>query len=103
MANFGTVDAHPAVDQNPSRHGPAGNAARRALVPLRSARPADAGLHQRNDSRATAPFLTHLLATAQGLPQTRGRCRAEPNRAIMAYADRMHVPPTVGRAVRESR
>lgn len=33
-----------------------------------------------------APFLTHLIATAQGAPQTRGRRRADPGRAISAYA-----------------
>ena len=37
-------------------------------------------------SYARAPFLTHLIATAQGVPQTRDRGRADPDRAISAYA-----------------
>jgi hypothetical protein len=32
-----------------------------------------------------APFLAHLIATAQGEPQTRDRRRAEPKAAAQAY------------------
>jgi hypothetical protein len=46
----------------------------------------------RGEARAAAPFLTHLLATAQGVPQTCARGRAEPTRAAAAYADCMRRP-----------
>ncbi len=36
--------------------------------------------------RPAAPFLAHLIATAQGERQTRERCRTEPDAAAEAYA-----------------
>ncbi len=36
--------------------------------------------------RPAAPFLAHLIATAQSEPQTRDRRRAEPVTAAQAYA-----------------
>jgi hypothetical protein len=55
------------------------------------------------DGRATAPFLAHLIATVQGAPQTRDKRRADPNRAITAYAAMMHVPESTGQEICESR
>jgi hypothetical protein len=56
----------------------------RALIALADAPP------DRNTPAATqrssAGFLTHLIATAGQLPQTRERRRAEPQDAISAYA-----------------
>jgi hypothetical protein len=55
------------------------------------------------EARPTAPFLAHLIATAQSAPQTRERRRADPDWAIAAYAGMMQVPGSAGHAVRESR
>jgi hypothetical protein len=55
------------------------------------------------DGRATAPFLAHLIATAQGAPQTRARRRTDPNGAIATYGAMMQSPAPAGRAVQESR
>jgi hypothetical protein len=55
----------------------------RALVPVTASRPR-AGAMAR--PRPSAPFLAHLIATAQQAPQTRGRRRAEPADACAAYA-----------------
>lgn len=107
MALFGIVDEQTGPDQDgASRHAPGGAkaaASSRALIPISAARAADAGPRYRAETRATAPFLTHLLATAQGVPQTRAHRRAEPARAVTAYADRMQPSPVIGRAVHESR
>jgi hypothetical protein len=35
--------------------------------------------------RPTAPYLAQLIATKQGFPQTRRRCRANPYDAVNAY------------------
>jgi hypothetical protein len=35
--------------------------------------------------RPTVPYLAHFIATQQGLPQTRRRCRATPYDAADAY------------------
>jgi len=105
MAPFGTLTAQPEVDLASGEVSAAPNRTPvgRALVAMRPAQSAAGGFAHRTDARTAAPFLTHLLATAQGVPQTRACRRAEPARAITAYADRMHAPPTVGRAIHESR
>jgi hypothetical protein len=55
----------------------------RAIVPVAPlSRPQTLTVHQRPD----AAFLAHLIATAQGAPQTRERRRAEPAEAILLYA-----------------
>jgi len=56
----------------------------RALIPLTAA----AGTSERlgTGPRSAADFLAHLIATADHLPQTRERRRAEPQDAIAAYA-----------------
>jgi hypothetical protein len=103
MASPGTVDTKAAIDHGlASREDLATTGTCRALIPVHSARFV-ASACRLTGPRATAPFLAHLLATAQGVPQTRARRRAEPGRAVTAYADRMQTPPPVGRAVRESR
>jgi hypothetical protein len=53
--------------------------------------------------RTNAPFLTQLIATADGHPQTRERRRADPNWATTAYAVMMQAPAISGREVHESR
>src|ERR1700694_1601171 len=54
----------------------------RALVPTTSFRPGDGHLTHRPPS---AVFLAHLIATAQQMPQTRVRRRAEPGDARAVY------------------
>jgi hypothetical protein len=72
--------------------GTAGAPQSRALVPVTApSRPRLSPSYPRPD----AAFLAHLIATAQGAPQTRERRRAEPADAILAYAARrpdMQVP-----------
>jgi hypothetical protein len=75
----------------------------RALVRIAPAAPADGVSLRTAEARPTAPFLAHLIATAQSAPQTRERRRADPDWAITAYAGMMQVPESAGRAVRESR
>jgi hypothetical protein len=100
MAGFGMQAT---AGEGPEIGDCAANADRRALVPISFARPiADHSRHPAG-SRAIAPFIAHLLATADGLPQTRRRRRAEPAQAVSAYADCMQVRPMIGRAVHESR
>jgi hypothetical protein len=43
------------------------------------------------DIRPTVPFLTQLIATAQGVPQTRTYRRADPDRVIAAYAETLQL------------
>lgn len=57
----------------------------RALVPLNGSREA-APPTPRPVERARAPFVAHLIATHQRLPQTRERRRAKPAEAVAAYA-----------------
>jgi hypothetical protein len=54
----------------------------RALVPL--VRQSQVESHAR-PMRQAASFVTQLIATARGLPQTRERRRAEPADVIAAY------------------
>lgn len=61
------ADTHPASES-------------RALV----ARAAPAAAKPRPNHRQ-APFLAHLIATKQHLPQTRARRRVEPAEAVTAY------------------
>jgi len=49
-----------------------------------------------------AAFITHLIATAQGAPQTRSRRRAEPDVAVSVYAAASRSPRPGGHAVSES-
>jgi hypothetical protein len=55
--------------------------------------------------RPTAPFLMHLIATAQGAPQTRVRRRADPDQAIATYASAIQKPMSTrtGRGFARSR
>jgi hypothetical protein len=54
----------------------------RALVPLAAASP---GVPPHRPIRRATAFLTHVIATAQQLPQARARRRAEPAEGIAAY------------------
>jgi hypothetical protein len=66
-----------------TRGPPPAKATGRALVPMSAARRIEPV--RQCDPRATAPFLSHLIATEQGAPQTRKRRRAAPNQAVAAY------------------
>jgi hypothetical protein len=55
----------------------------RALIPVEAALPTREG--PTAGQRPYASFLAHLIATADQLPQTRERRRAEPEDAIAAY------------------
>jgi len=57
--------------------------AHRALIPLTASVGTSAG--PSTGPRPSADFLAHLIATADQLPQTRERRRAEPQDAIAAY------------------
>lgn len=99
------VDAHQnGVRQNGPRQSdnPAPISAERALVPTeqptQSARPRVTHLH------GDAAFLTHLIATREGLPQTRARRRAEPDHSAAAYATtaRSTIQTATGRILKHS-
>jgi len=55
----------------------------RALIPIAAANRTEP--MRPSDVRAASPFLTHLIATEQGMPQTRKRRRADPDQAVAAY------------------
>ncbi len=56
----------------------------RALVPVASA--ASAAPTGGRNPRPSAAFIAHLVATAQGAPQTRSRRRATADHAATVYA-----------------
>jgi hypothetical protein len=71
----------------------------RALIALAPAAHSDSAA----DHRPQAGFLAHLIATAQQLPQTRERRRAEPEQVIALYAAAGAVaPPDVGVRLRRA-
>jgi hypothetical protein len=98
MVPFGKEDAE-------ANRGTGDLARDRALVPVAPPPRAEMSLPRTGtpDVRPNAPFLTQLLATAAGLPQTRERRRMDPGSAISAYANAMREPAVSGHAVRESR
>ena len=57
----------------------------RALVAVSPAKPRETTL-QAPAARSTAAFLAHLIATAEGLPQTREKRRLEPQEASRLYS-----------------
>jgi hypothetical protein len=71
----------------------------RALIPLEPIVEPDPPLH----ARPRAPYLAHLIATKEKAPQTCERRRAEPARAIAAYAAAQAGPdaPAGGKLARE--
>jgi len=69
---------HAAASASPSR----APASARALIALAPSAPSDADL----SARPQTAFLAQLIATADKLPQTRARRRADPAEAIAAYA-----------------
>ena len=81
----------------------------RALVPLAPSRPASsqpaAGISScpAPDTRAAAAFLSQLIATAQGAPQTRTHRRADPDRVIAVYAAAMRPAAPQGQVIRAAR
>jgi hypothetical protein len=56
-----------------------------ALVPIAAANRTEPNLCGGLTFQAAAPFLAHLIATEQGVPQTRKRRRAGRDQAIAAY------------------
>lgn len=59
-------------------------AADRAIVPVTPVNPAEKS-RAAPLQRTNAPYLTHLIATSEGLPQTRERRRATPGEAVASY------------------
>jgi len=108
MVPVGKVDAAMVVGSGRASHHDLATEsgttpAQRALVRVAPASPAIGLSIRPANGCAAAPFLAHLIATAQGAPQTRERRRTDPNWAITAYASIMQVPASAGRVVRESR
>jgi hypothetical protein len=66
-------------DESPSAPG-------RALVPVGGVDPAPDRSARARNPRPLAAFLAHLVATAQGVPQTRQRRRASADYAATLYA-----------------
>lgn len=98
-----TKDQLPSTEEPPAAQateGPDGDASTspgRSLVVLGDRREAMDG---RPAPRPSAPFLAHLIAAAQQLPQLRQRRRAEPQDGAASY-----VPParaTPGRSLSRS-
>lgn len=74
----------PPVPAQPEPAEVAAPAPSRSLVVAGAAPPSEPGL--KPGARPSAPFLAHLIASAQQLPQTRARRRAEPREAVVHYA-----------------
>jgi hypothetical protein len=64
----------------------------RALVPLMLPPPTDAPPPRPVRLSPNAAFLTHLIATAEGVSQTRKHRRADPDWVIATYAAMVQVP-----------
>ena len=64
----------------------------RALVATTPPRPSESDAERLVRRHAHAPFLAHLIATRDDLPETRRRRRAEPARVARLYADTMDGP-----------
>lgn len=88
MRIAGSLSSHPALRPAAIRtdagERAASNGGGRSLIPLSPLRRAAATAHRRG-TRTSAVFLAHLIATAQGAPQTRQRRRSRPEDAIAAY------------------
>jgi hypothetical protein len=90
----------PAQHPDPELVGPASVPAQgRALVRLA---PAQATSTKTANSRPAANFLAHLIATADGAPQTRHRRRAEPDQADAIYAAASAFAAPTGRLLRRT-
>jgi hypothetical protein len=71
-----------------------------ALVPM-----APASSHASVSSRMSRPdptFVTHLIATAEQVPQTRHLRRAAPQEALSAYAAHLAPAQQIGRQTRQT-
>lgn len=84
-------------DAGQRRPAPAARSECRALVPLAPA--AIASPRTAAPGRPDAAFLAHLIASAQGAPQTRERRRAEPADAIHRYGLQMRAAKAAGALV----
>jgi hypothetical protein len=84
-----------------SRWSPPTEPTGRALIPTAATRPTER--MPQSTVRSSAPFLTHLIATGQGAPQTRKCRRTDPYEAIAAYAAMMQTATPVLHAVSQSR
>ena len=83
MIELGSVrggDVRPS-DRHPSMG--ARTSACRDLVAISPVKPRENV--QRHTTRSSAAFLAHLIATAEGLPQTREKRRLEPQEAARLY------------------
>jgi hypothetical protein len=105
-----------ATGADPDARNRSGNESRSRAVAMMRAAPAGPGgfAHDRREAGrfrsavpvatyGMAPFIAHLIATAQGAPQTRGHRRADPDRAISAYAATSRQPMGAGTALRQYR
>lgn len=80
-----------------SQHDTAPKAASsRALVPVEAS--ADSERMPVRARRPVAPFLAHLIATDQQVPQTRARRRAEVDEVVAAYRELNKPQPAVVQA-----
>jgi hypothetical protein len=70
-----------------------------ALVPMAPA--SDRSPVSSRVSRPDPTFVTHLIATAQQVPQTRHLRRAAPQEALSAYAAHLQPAPRTGRQTRQ--
>lgn len=71
----------------------------RAIVPVTPAKSAEKS-RAAPLQRANAPYLAHLIATSEGLPQTRERRRAAPGEAVVCYAQATAGPASRGSLLR---
>jgi hypothetical protein len=70
-----------------------------ALVPVTEAPQRASAIHQ--VSRPDPSFVTHLIATAEHLPQTRNLRRAAPSVALSAYTARLRPAQGIGGQTRQ--
>jgi hypothetical protein len=70
-----------------------------ALVPVTEGPQRSSAVHQ--VSRPDPTFVTHLIATAEHLPQTRNLRRAAPSVALSAYTAHLRPAQGIGRQTRQ--
>lgn len=85
--------------ETPAHKTAAPVSARREVVPVAPAGSADKS-RMAPLQRANAPYLAHLIATSEGLPQTRERRRASPGEAAVRYTEAAASRPLRGSLLR---
>ena len=103
QASVATMDAGNSNQRNNAGTDRIAIPAKRSLVPVAIAAADDCSGHASSPrgprNYPAAAFVTHLIATAQGAPQTRSRRRAEPDCAISAYRATSRRTLPAGRAI----